>query len=98
MAILTSLTRLMELYTRNLDRADERLAEAAKAVAIEQEQIAEERSFLAMVASTYVEFSQVIGAEALAMSGETWPRERKRNGKTGTKKVKTPHRSDIKSG
>jgi hypothetical protein len=64
MAILNSLTRLMELYTRNLERADARLAEAAKAVAREEAEIAEEKAFLATVMSTYVEFAQVIAADA----------------------------------
>jgi hypothetical protein len=73
MAIMASLARLMETYTTNLEKADERLAEAARAVAIEQERIAEERTFLGAIAATYVEFSQVVAASAIeaASAGET---------------------------
>lgn len=57
LAIMAALTRLMERYGENLNRAEARLAEA-------QAEIADERAFLAGVMPTYIEFTQVIAAQA----------------------------------
>ena len=64
MAILAAIVRLMQMQQESLSRADERLEIARKAVDTELTELAEERAFLADLMASYIDFSQVIAAEA----------------------------------
>lgn len=63
-AIMQSLVVLMDRYACRLNRAEERLADASRAVEIERAEIESDRIFLSGIAETYMAFSGVVAAEA----------------------------------